>query len=378
MKVLFLSQGRKVEDHPGWDWSLKKLKEEGVIDDYLNIPWQGYGETYGWVAFYQHVVETTKTGKFDVVYFHYFHRPDVPSPAECIKALKELPNKPIVITSVGDPFSYDWMAPEYPKNFKIASRFADITFSTLMGKAADKMVVWGAKRVVYTPNSMCPVRFKAYSITPSSHKFDFDVVMIGSHNGARPNPFSRHYWCGQKRNRLVRALDAHFGRRFGLFGHRWDGLVSWQGPTDFNTQQTTMQRGRILVGGNPYSPCDYYSSNRVFFEISSGIPTVELRVNRLDKILRDGDQIYFADDIPSVIAKVEELLQKDPVELYAKAAKAATEISKKHTQYNRMKFKLETVKRFVANGGKLDVEFSFFLPEVDLNDEMKYAVRCGQ
>ncbi len=376
MKVLFLSQGRNVEDHPGWEWSLKKLKEEDFIEDYLNIPWQGYGETHGWNAFYQHVVDIVKMGKFDVVYFHYFHRPDVPSPEKCIKTLQMLSPRPIVVTSAGDPFSCDWMMPDYPRNFKIASRFADITFSTQMGKAADKMVSWGARRVVYTPNSMCPVRFKSYSISPSLHKFDFDVVMLGSHNGARPNPFSRHYWCGQKRNRLVRALDQHFGRRFGLFGHRWNGLVSWQGSADFNTQQATMQRGRILVGGNPYSSCDYYSSNRVFFEISSGIPTVELRVNRLDKVLRDGDQVYFADDISGVIAKVEELLQKDPVELYAKAAKAAAEMSEKHTQYNRMKFKLETVKRFVANGGNLDVDFPFFLPEVDLKDEMKYAVRC--
>lgn len=374
MKVLFLSQGRKIEDHPGWDWSLKKLKEERFIDDYLNIPWQGYGETHGWAAFYRHVVDTARTGKFDVVYFHYFHRPDVPSPAECIKALKELPNKPVVITSAGDPFSCDWMMPDYPNNFKIASRFADIAFSTQMGKAADKMMAWGAKNVVYTPNSMCPVRFKSYAITPATH-FDFDVVMLGSHNGARINPFSRHYWCGQKRNQLVRALNKHFGRRFGLFGHGWNGLESWQGPADFNTQQTTMQRGRILVGGNPYSPCDYYSSNRVFFEIASGVPTVELKVNRLDKVLRDGDQVYFADNVEGIVAKCEELLKQDPVTLYAKAARAAKEIVERHTQYHRMKFKLNTVSRYRANGNRLDVDFPFFLPEVNLEEEMKYAVR---
>ena len=152
-------------------------------------------------------------------------------------------------------------------------------------------------------------------------------------------------------------------------------MVSNQGPAPFNDQQKYFQRGRVLVGGNPYSFSDYYSSNRVFFEIASGVPTVELRVNRLDRVLRDGDQIYFADDIDGVIAKCEELLKQDPVELYAKAARAAKEVVERHTQYHRMKFKLDTVKRFIDNDKKLDVKFPFFLPEVDLNEEMKYAVR---
>lgn len=47
----------------------------------------------------------------------------------------------------------------------------------------------------------------------------------------------------------------------------------------------------------------------------------------------------------------------------------------RHSQYHRMKFKLDTVKRFIDNDKKLDVKFPFFLPEVDLNEEMKYAVR---
>ncbi len=376
MKVLFLSQGRKIEDHPGWDWSLKKLKEEGFVDDYLNIPWQGYGETHGWNEFYQHVVDITRTGKFDIVYFHYFHRGDVPSPAKCINALKELPSKPTVITSAGDGFSDDWHSPDYPKCFKIASTCADIAFSTQMGKAADKMMRWGAKCVVYVPNSLCPVRFTNHSIDPTAHKFDFDVVMVGSRNhGVWYHPFSRNFKMAKIRTQMVKALCDHFGRRFGLFGRGWDGMISNQGPAPFDEQQKYFQRGRVLVGGNPYSFSDYYSSNRVFFEIASGVPTVELKVNRLDKVLRDGDQVYFADNVEGIVAKCEELLKQDPVTLYAKAARAAKEIVERHTQYHRMKFKLDTVRRYRANGNRLDVDFPFFLPEVNLEEEMKYAVR---
>ena len=250
MKVLFLSQGRKVEDHPGWDWSLKKLKEEGFIDDYLNIPWQGYGETHGWAAFYQHVVDTARTGKFDVVYFHYFHRKDVPSPEKCIRALQMLSPRPVVITSAGDGFSDDWHSPDYPKCFKVASTYADIAFSTQMGKAAEKMLRWGAKNIVYTPNSLCPVRFTSHSIDPTMHKFDFDVVMIGSRNcGKWYHPLSRNFKMAKIRVRMVNALCNHFGKRFGLFGRGWDGMISNQGPAPFNEQQKYFQRGRVLVGG---------------------------------------------------------------------------------------------------------------------------------
>lgn len=375
MKVLFLSQGRKIDDHPGWDWSLQQLKQEGVIEDYLNVPWQGYGETQGWQKFYRHVLDLVKTDGYDIVYFHYFHRKDVPSPAECMEALKNLPNKPTILLSAGDPFSDNFLPPRYPKNFRIACRYADIVFSTQMGRAADLMKSWGAKHVVYTPNSMCPVRFKSYAIDPATHHFDFDVVMVGSRNGVLGrNVFTRHTLRALERTKLVKALCNHFGKRFGLFGRGWDGLVSNQGPVPFAEQQKTFHRGRILVGGNPYSFADYYSSNRVFFELASGVPTVELKVNRLDKVLRDGDQVYFAEDEQGVIEKIEDLLQKDPAVLYAKAAKAAQEVSERHTQYQRMRFKIEMAARF-REYGKIDATLPFFLPEVNLADEMRYAIR---
>jgi hypothetical protein len=40
-----------------------------------------------------------------------------------------------------------------------------------------------------------------------------------------------------------------------------------------------------------------------------------------------------------------------------------------------MKFKIDTVKKYIANNNTLDVKFPFFLPEVDIENEMKYAIR---
>lgn len=377
MNLLFLSQGKTIQDHPGWNDALVRLQQEHEIDHFVNIPYLGYAEQHGWDAFYQHVVQRCHDEKMDVVYFHYFHAREIPSPRACIEALRSLPSKPVVITSAGDGFSDNWMMVDYPPCFKEASRMADITFSTQMGKAADKMMRWGARHVVFAPNSMCQVRFKAHQIIPEQHAFDFDVVFVGNHNRPRyPNVINKHWWGGKYRNKLVNTLDRRYGKRFGLFGAGWE-LPSAQGPTAFNELQQTFQRGRILVGGNPYSYSDYYSSNRVFFEVASGIPTVELLTPRFDRVLRPDDHLYFVHDIPQLVKKIDSLLDADPGTLYRKAGDAAKYIEQKHTQYHRMKFKIDTVKRYMENNHQLDVHFPFFLPEVDLNEERRYAIRSS-
>jgi spore maturation protein CgeB len=378
MKLLFLVQGHTMVDHPGWTDALEKLKAEGEISGFLKVPVYGYASQHGWKCFYDHVVELCRTEKFDVVYFHYFHRKGTPSPRDCIAKIRHINSNCIVVTSAGDPFADNWMKPGYPRDFKDASRCADVTFSTQMGKAADKIRRWGGQNVVYTPNSMCQARFKAMAIEVKKHRFEYDVVFVGSRNAGRFNPMNRFYYASKKRLQLVTALSRHFGKRFGLFGKGWDGFLPNCGPCPFDEQQHYFRKGRIVVGGNPYSYSDYYSSNRIFFEIASGVPTVELSVPRLDKVLRNGDHVYFADDIDQVIDTCERLLKMAPEALYAKAAKAARYVAERHTQYHRMLFKINTIKRYLANGRKLDVEFPFFLDEVDLNLERLYAVRTAK
>ena len=377
MKILFLSQGKKIEDHPGWHYALEQLRREGIISDFINIPYKGYAAQYGWPAFYEHVIELCRTQSFDLVYFHYFHGfKDACSPCRYLEALHNLPHKPAILTSAGDPFSDNWMMPDYPNDFKQCSRMSDIVFSTQMGKAADKMIKWGAKNVVYTPHSLCPVRFESCHIVPDRHNFDFDVIFIGNRNKPRVfNPLSKYSYAALKRERLVHALVRHYGTRLGLFGHGWEGMISWQGRIPFEQQQKTFQRGKIVVGGSPYSYSDYYASNRPFFAISSGVPTVEFYVPRLEHILRNQEHCYFCRSVDEILETCDRLLKCDPVELYAKAAKAADYIAERHTQYHRMKFKIETALGYRANGNKLDVAFPFFLPEIDLGEEMKYALR---
>ncbi|GET24471.1 glycosyltransferase [Prolixibacter sp. NT017] len=373
MKVLFLSQGKQIEDHPGWQDALEKLKLEGEISEFTNLPYIGYAQNHGWEAFYNEVVTKCKQENYDLVYFHYFHLRGKPSPKKCLQKLLALQNRPVIITSCGDGFSDNWRSPGYPNDFKEISQLADITFSTQIGKAADKMLKWGAKNIVYIPHGMCQVRFKAHKINPENHNFDYDVVFIGSRNKGR-NFMSRNWKAANERENLVKALHQRYGNKLGLFGNGWN-YSSSQGPVPFNKQQHTFMKGRIIVGGNPYSYSDYYASNRPFFEISSGIPTVELSVPRLNKIFRDGDHVYFENNFKDLIKRVDLLLDKDPNELYSQAAQAGQYIEEKHTQYHRMRFKIDTAKRYIQNDYKLNVSFPFFLPEVNLAEEYQFAVK---
>lgn len=117
-----------------------------------------------------------------------------------------------------------------------------------------------------------------------------------------------------------------------------------------------------MVGGNTYSQSDYYSSNRLFFEISSDVPTIELSVPRLDKVLRNNDHVYFVKNIKELLEKIDDLPNGENRETYHNASIAAKYIEEKHTQYHRMKFKKDTVKRFIDKDHILDVDFPFFLP----------------
>lgn len=236
MKILFLSQGRTINDHPGWHNALEKLKEEKFIFDFVNIPFYGYAEKFGWNAFYDEVINQCKNNDFQLVYFHYFHNRIIPSPRKCFEAILNLQKRPVVITSAGDGFSDNWMMRHYPKNFKEASLLSDIIFSTQMGKAADKMVKWGTKNIVFAPNSMCQVRFSIGKIINTRHSFKYDVVFVGSYNRKIVNPISQHWYRLRERNCLVKHLVEHYHNRLGLFGKGWKYDVA-KGQIPFNEQQ---------------------------------------------------------------------------------------------------------------------------------------------
>ncbi len=376
MKVLFLSQGQKIDDHPGWHDALERLTNEGFIDGFKNIPFFGYAQEKGWEGFYNEVIRSCKEESFDLVYFHHFHggRSINVSPRECIEKILQLKQRPIVITSVGDLFSYNWMMPYYPDHFKEASKLADITFSTQIGRSAEKMMKWGAKNIVLSPLGICQKRFKAYERFHNGN-YMFDIIFLGSKgNLLRVNPISKAWWTNIKRTKVVKQLHNSFLDRFGLFGYNWNFQYS-QGPISFDAQQEIFQKGRFAIDAPALFCSDYYTSNRHLLQIASGVPTIMFEVPRIKNIYRENEHCYYISKNEDLVERINQLMKLDYDELIFKANMAAKYVFDKHTQYHRMKFKIDTAKRYKENDYILNVEFPFFLPEINLHEEMKYAIK---
>lgn len=381
MRILFLSQGRKPEDHPGYHAAMVRLLSERTVSFYHNLPYIGFSEQYGFDALWDEVFRQAKEHEADVVYFQYFHRKANDDPSGCIARLRALPWSPTIAVSCGDAFSSNWMWPHFPDSLKACTAHSDLTFSTQMGRCGDLMIQWGAKNIVLLPHALCQVRFSAeICANQTDRKEPFDLVWVGSKRRQKPNVWNRIFWNGRKRAKIVKLFTKRYGSRFGLFGHRWEGNPSWQGYVPFAEQQDAFRQGRIFVDAipDPFGEM-YYTSDRPFFALASGVPVVLFEKPGLDRIFRRNEHAYYVKDEAGLIATCDQLLEADPSDLHKKAAETAAYIGAKHTQYHRMQFVVETVRQYrIAKAEKRKAavpHLPFLLPEVCQREEAKLAVR---
>ena len=145
--------------------------------------------------------DTARQMAADAIFLQFFHG-DIPNPSEGIMRLKNLPTRPAIFTSLGDPFG-GWTQ-QVPKCFRIASALSDVTFLTGMGYLARQLARAGSRNLVLMPNGCCQVRFSKSTGT-MRHVPEFDLVFIGSRISAR-NPFGHFYRTSSKRAKFVAAL----------------------------------------------------------------------------------------------------------------------------------------------------------------------------
>ena len=341
MRLLFLIQGSSVDDHPGYHHACLRLVSEGALEAYY--PFCYYGEptkTLTWMHRWQHLLEQAAEFSPDLVLLQFYHGP-MTATRFLIEGLRSLPSKPTIASSCGDPFVPGLSFHSFPKALQESTRLADLSFFTQMGAGARAAANWGAKNIVLWPHGCCQTRFG-----PSAHirteAPEFDVVFIGSHVPGR-NPFSSITKAARARRLLVRELSSRYGKRFGLFGHGWQGMQSWQGPIPYHMQAQAMRRGRIVFGGYPHTCADYYLSDRPFIAIGSGIPFLDYAVPKVDRIFQSGEHWHLYRDKDELLGKCDELLDADEAAILSQAKAAADYIYRKHTQYHRMKFAVQTM-----------------------------------
>lgn len=372
MRLLFMMQGRSPSDHPGWVDACDRLLSEGALTDWRALPYYGLADTAGWEGVWSEALRTARAMEADAIILQYFHGP-IPDPADFIDRLRQLPSRPVIAVISGDPFGR--FTGRLPKPFRTAARLADVTFLTEMGGLARDLARSGARRVTLLPEGYCQVRFDG-AFDAMAYRPDCDVVFVGNRIRVR-NPTRYLFLAAWRRLQQVKALQKRYGRRFALYGTGWEGWPSARGPISFDKQHEVYRNARVIVGPHPNGHMDYYMSNRSTVAILSGIPFVDVRVPRVDRIFRDGTQVFLHRGTRDLLATCDRLLDLGDAERLEIGRRAAAGVVTRHSQIRRMRLLLTILSdiRSAASAGRTPSPppLDYFLPEVALQDELPFA-----
>lgn len=331
MRLLVLLQGATVADQPGYDAAFKSLVDQGALDDYVALPYRGLdppGLEHG-PGLYSQALSLVAGRGIDLILLQWFHG-SLEDPRPFIEEARRIHPGLLVMTSCGDPYGRFFQRP--PRSLLQAVSVSDLNFTTSMGYMADRFVGAGARNVLLMPHGVCQLRFGGGAVAPSTG--EFDVTFIGSNNSGR-NPLSPLSGASRRRQHMVKALEKRYGRRFGLFGLRWQGHRCWQGPIPFQQQHQTAARGRLQVGGYPGALATYYLSDRPYIAMASAIPFLDFAVDRVDRLAEPGVHWGLYTDQPSMHARIDGMLESGEAELSRMGQRAMEYVLGKHTQAHR-------------------------------------------
>lgn len=340
MKLLVLYQARyPAQEQPGYYDGFERMVADGQLESHVPIGYLGVAESQGWRALWNDAYDAAGQSKVDAVLLQFFQS-RMPNPRQGILRIKNLPNRPLIFSSLGDPYGR-WTY-RVPAAFRFASRLCDVSFLTGMGYIAQQLAAGGSQNLVLMPNGCCQVRFGA----PRGDAYtqpDFKISFVGSRMSSS-NPFSHFYWVARKRVEFVKAFTKRYGREFGLFGKGWEGNASWQGAVPYVAQHQAYQRSAVVLGGMPNAYHDYYTSDRVFIAAASGVPLVDYWVSGVDRLLEPGRDWWLARDLKEMFALCDMLLEMPTSERLTRAEETRKRILRHHTQYHRCVEMIEIVK----------------------------------
>ena len=340
MRLLVLYQAQDAaRDQPGYYDGFERLVAEGELEAHCALSYYGIAEERGWPALWDQAYAAAREINADAVFLQFFHGA-IPDPTVAITRLKGLSSKPIVFTSLGDPFGR-WTK-TIPRSYRLASKLADVNFLTGMGYLSRQLAHQGTRNLVLMPNGCCQIRFSAM-FDRTEYAPEFDVAFVGSRISSR-NPVSHFFWTARTRQNFVERLTKRYGRRFGLFGHGWDGNPSWQGAIPYERQHTVQRRSAVVLGGMPNGYHDYYTSDRVLIGIASGIPFVDYWVPGVDLLFQPERDWWLAPDIDGMIRWCDRLLSLSHEERLGLGTDARERIFTAHTQYHRCRDMLRIVR----------------------------------
>lgn len=372
MKLLTFLQGREANDQIGYHLSSIRLVEEGALTGYIPIPYLTSCASSPFTA-YEKGIEEAKKHSPDLIFFQFFHSNNIPDPQNFFQKVRKIVPQAVFFVSAGDSFG-TWTR-KFPKSLIAASKSSDLTFMSGMGNMADNLVKKGGKRIVLMPHGYCPIRFPAFQHETEPAHYEWDVVCVANNYHTR-NPFSYIFKYKMERISEIKSLAKRYGKRFAIFGRGWNGLKNWQGELPFEKQGEVYKKSAVIVGGRPGGGMDYYLSDREFIALACGGKFVEFWTPRVEKIFRNGYHWHLYKKKSEMLKKIDFLLEGSGNVQDTQRLKTESYVRSKHSQYNRMAEMIRIAKEFsVAQSKKYRPKLNFFLPETNLDIEMRYAIK---
>jgi hypothetical protein len=226
MRLLVLYQAEDpAQGHPGYYEGFERMVAEGRLEAHAALGYLGVAGKYGWPALWDDACRIAKERNVNAIFLNWFHEP-MPDPHKGLLRLVSLPNRPIVFSSLGDP--YGRWTHRVPRAFRVASRMSDLTFLTGMGYIAHQLAQGGSRNLVLMPNGCCQVRFSS-SGSDIAEEPEFDVCFVGNRMRSI-NPANHFFWVARKRNRFVKAFTKRYGKRFACLERAGKGTRHGRGP----------------------------------------------------------------------------------------------------------------------------------------------------
>lgn len=357
MRLLYIPHETEMGGQTGFRAAFSQLEKEGRIEKYIAFPFLVELKTVGsWSKMLDKLMNTAKEFLPTAIYWELHQRGIVPP--EYTRALKALPSKPVICQSNGDSH----FKPQ--KEMIIFGREIDITYLAGTGQAH-----WyskaGCHNVRLLPHFIDKIYFDALAPWVPTENRTFDVIMIANKPKKR-NPFKRANDGYYERIELVKALTKRFGKRFGLFGERWENYKeSYQGILPYVDQISMTRNSWCSIGTNNWNKIDHYFSDRPFFAMASGVPHITRYIPHLEDFFADKYHCFFFHSISEAI-KIVDLILNDPLKYQHTVGKNASSlIIEKHTADHRaiqIIHDLETITANGKNNPRLEfMPYSFFL-----------------
>jgi hypothetical protein len=375
--VVLVLQGTSPESHPGIVDGYERLRQQGQVSQLAVFPVFGPQGAERGKAFWEDVFEMARLQEASLVVFQYYHSPVLPDPRPAMKRLHNLPRRPLVVSTLGDAFMNGYFGrPSVPRSFLQAAESSDLVTLTSMGALADYVSGYTHAPMLLLANGACQVRFRSEPEPKAERDKEFDVAFVGSRNMSR-NPLRPYHWFGKRRVALIEALSRRFGKRFAVFGNGWDKLPSSRGPVPFAEQATAVQAARVIVGGIPFSRARYYTSDRPFIQMTSGVPLVDVHVPGVEALLKDRSHWVLSGE-ERVLDTVAEVLSWPEEQRLDMGQRAASYVRERHMQAQRVATLVENVRRLRCwrdTGEQPQPHLPFFHDGADKSAEMLHATR---